>query len=99
MVSTQFYSSAFLLPERSGSEKMEILYYLVSGPCDEDDASICQTYGVEVRLMCGTRLVAQDTVGDITASEREAKDLLELLYRNTVTPVTLRDVIEDRLGA
>lgn len=99
MFSSQFYSSAFLLPENPGAGKMEILYYLISGPYDEGGSASCRTYGVEVRLMCGARAVDQDTVGDITASEKEAKELLALLCRNTVTPVTLRDVIEDRLGA
>lgn len=97
MFSSQYYYSASLQPEGSGADHREIMYYLVSGPYGGD--SPVQTYGVELRLMDGARVLDQDTVGDITASEKDAKALLELLCRNTVTPVTLRDVIEDRLGA
>lgn len=50
-------------------------------------------YGVEIRDMGGGRSL----VRDITSRAERGEEILELLVRNTVTPVALRDVIDDLL--
>lgn len=50
-------------------------------------------YGIEVCSSSGDG----DCVRGITVCREEAAALLHLLARNTVTPVTLRDVMEDWL--
>ena len=53
----------------------------------------CESYGVKVLERggeCGE-------VPNITVSASRVDELIELLIRNTVTPCTLRDVVEDWL--
>lgn len=53
-------------------------------------------YGAAVRSICGG--VEQEAhIGQITALRIRIEELLALLAAHTVTPVTLRDVVEDWL--
>lgn len=53
--------------------------------CESYGVSICEEGGEEARLP------------DLTVSAGRIDELMELLVRNTVTPCTLRDVVEDWL--
>lgn len=53
----------------------------------------CESYGVKVREQGGE----SGEVPNITVSISRIDELMELLVRNTVTPCTLRDVVEDWL--
>lgn len=53
----------------------------------------CESYGVKVTGPDGTC----EEVPNITVSTGRIDELVELLRRNQVSPVTLRDVIEDWL--
>lgn len=53
----------------------------------------CESYGVAVREQGGEG----ERVPHITVSAGRIKELMELLVRNTVTPCTLRDVVDDWL--
>ena len=62
---------------------------------EEDGRSAA--YGVRITaLLNGARTCAE--ICDITSSEDEIRALLALLWRGSVTPETLRDVVEDWLG-
>lgn len=52
----------------------------------------CESYGVKIKD-CATGRVA--VVSHVTASIPRIDELMELLIRNQVTPVGLRDVLED----
>ena len=58
--------------------------------------------GRERPLQYGVRIEAEggdfDEVFAVTTSGQRMNDLLELLIRNAVTPVSLGDIIEDWLG-
>lgn len=69
---------------------MTVRYCLVEERLRTESVS----YGIEVSTSAGERAC----VRDITDSYDGIRALLELLIRNTVTPVTLRDVIEDWLA-
>lgn len=58
-----------------------------------------QAYGVAIsfRETGGTACSAQ--MDDISCSQTQVEDLLRLLEKNMVTPVTLRDVVEDYLAS
>lgn len=53
----------------------------------------CESYGVCIREQDGET----EEIPNITASAGRIDELLDLLVRNTVTPCTLRDVVEDWL--
>lgn len=61
----------------------------------EVDGFHCESYGM---------IVTDEIVGEsaqcrhVTVNAKEALELLNLLVQNAVTPVTLRDVVEDWLG-
>ena len=53
----------------------------------------CESYGVKVVGADGE----EASVTNLTVSAGRIDQLMELLVRNGVTPVTLRDVVEDWL--
>lgn len=53
----------------------------------------CESYGVKVTGPDGE----SETIPNITVSPARIDQLAELLRRNQVSPVTLRDVVEDWL--
>lgn len=53
----------------------------------------CESYGVKIREQGGE----SGEVPNITVSISRIDELMELLVRNTVTPCTLQDVVEDWL--
>ena len=54
-------------------------------------------YGAEIVMRRGGR-TERAAVRDITASCERIRDFLALLSRNTVTPCTLREIVEDALN-
>ena len=53
----------------------------------------CESYGVSICEQDGE----EERVPHITVSAARIDELMDLLVRNTVTPCTLRDVVEDWL--
>ncbi|MDD3347139.1 DUF6514 family protein [Oscillibacter sp.] len=71
-------------------EGLSIQYYLLV----QESTGGMETYGVSVE--CGEE---QDLLPDLTISKWRVSALLEMLARGSVTPVTLRDIVEDWLLA
>lgn len=63
------------------------------------DVAPVQAYGVAISFhgKGGTTCSAQ--VDDISCSQTQVENLLRLLVKNMVTPVTLHDVVEDYLAS
>jgi len=68
-------------------------YYIVVDEMEIDGAPACESYGIKVVGWDGEEAV----IPHITISIPRIDELVELLQRNGVTPVTLRDVVEDWL--
>ena len=68
-------------------------YYILVGEMAVNGGLACESYGVKV--------VGEDgrtaAVPDITVRPARIDALMELLIRNAVSPLTLRDVVEDWL--
>ncbi len=62
-------------------------YYLLAS----DVESLGQNYGIRIDRGDGESAI----IPNITLFQHEIEDLLNILLRNTVTPSTLRDVVED----
>lgn len=68
-------------------------YYILVGEMAVSGGLACESYGVKVVGEDGE----EAAVPDITTSTSRIDALMELLIRNGVSPVTLRDVIDDWL--
>ena len=68
-------------------------YVLLVGEAPVSAGLFCESYGVCVREQGGEA----ERVPHITVSAARIDELLDLLVRNTVTPCTLRDVVNDWL--
>jgi hypothetical protein len=53
----------------------------------------CMHYGIRIEKQDGE----WDEVRDITTSQSRIEELFELLWRNGVTPMSLREILEDWL--
>lgn len=81
----------------TGTE-LKLTYSLIIGRYGGGEIPPYTAYGVEIRLCCEGKPEETARVEDITTYRARAEELLEKLRRNQVTPVTLRDVIQDSLG-
>lgn len=68
-------------------------YSILVGEMTVSPGVSCESYGVRIRERGGE----SSEVPNITVSISRIDELMELLIRNTVTPCTLRDVVEDWL--
>jgi hypothetical protein len=68
-------------------------YSILVGELEVAPEFSCESYGVRVREQGGE----SGQVPNITVSISRIDELMELLLRNTVTPCTLRDVVDDWL--
>lgn len=70
---------------------LRLEYYLLTEVCEGMDQ-----YGVEIRMYRGDR---QETANRLQVAPQasRATDLLSILARNTVTPTTLGEILEDLL--
>jgi hypothetical protein len=72
-------------------------YYLLQNTCMAEGAANAPVYGIRVELTEFGRLLDSAEISDVTTSMESGKYLINLLSNNTVTPVSLKDVIEDYL--
>ena len=75
---------------RADVRGMTVEYYRIEEPAGRGRTD----YGVEI----STSLGEHSRIGGITVSPEEIVCLLDRLVRNSVTPATLRDVIDDWLA-
>lgn len=76
-------------------------YYLLSKELQIEDCSVVR-FGIEIykrgRRPNGNRYFEYRKIFDLFGTAEEAVEVLELLSRNTVTPISLQEVLEDLLG-
>lgn len=79
--------------EESNSFKIE--YYEIESSISE--AEYLNQYGLEIvkRNIKDGEIVERKGIMDITKSEEKINNLLDILHRNKVTPISLIDIIED----
>lgn len=68
-------------------------YAILVGEMEVSPQFACESYGVRIRGQDGQ----SDEVPNITVSISRIDELMDMLVRNTVTPCTLRDVVNDWL--
>lgn len=87
-------STVLLNPEER--TPMQVRYCLTEE--DYQGAAPHSGYGVRAEMYLADELIDESAVSDVTCSKNEMITIIEALSRNTVTPVTLRDVIEDYIS-
>lgn len=77
------------------SNQFKLEYYQVKSYITE--ASHLVKYGVEIlkRDVVNNDILERKEIRDITNVEEKIYNVLDILYRNEVTPVSIDDVIED----
>lgn len=102
MVSRDFYKSVNVKCESDVGKREFILdYFLLKKDINIEGFSV-NTYGIEIakREKMGKKECHFEyrRVYDIFCTEEEAVNTLELLVKNTVTPVSMLDILEDMIG-
>lgn len=84
-----------------GNSEFDLEYYILEKEIKLDGFCVC-TYGVEIsKCMRGEDNVLHKEyrkVFDVFCTRKEAEEILEKLARNTVTPISLLDVLENLIG-
>ncbi len=85
----------------NGNSQFDLEYYILEKEIMIDGMCI-NTYGVEISKLFkaedGVVYKEYRKIFDIFCTEREAEKVLEKLARNTVTPISLLDVLENLIG-
>lgn len=74
-------------------KELNLDYYLV---CCENDNSY--TYGVQVKLTKDSGESETAVINDVLPSKDRVMELINLMYKNSVTPVSAKDVIYDTIA-
>ena len=80
--------------EISAGQVGQYCYYILVDEMEVAEGFSCESYGVKVADLARGEA---ESVPNITVSVSRIDELIDLLIRNLVTPVTLRDVVEDWL--
>ena len=80
--------------ESTEGREQRFAYYILVDQMEVSGGFACESYGVKVAALNGGETVS---LPNITVSISRIDELMGLLIRNLVTPVTLRDVVEDWL--
>lgn len=102
MVSRIFYRSVNVCAECDEKKREFILdYYLLEKDIKIEGFSV-NTYGIEISKREKTKddgtLKEYRRVYDVFCTKGEALETLEKLVKNTVTPISLLDILEDLIG-
>lgn len=78
---------------------LQVEYFVTGGYCETDGAQRNSVFGISAQLSIDGKCSDKVTVADVSPSREIALRITQLLARNLVTPITLKDVIEDCLAA
>lgn len=75
------------------NEELNLEYYLVEG-----EANNSVTYGIQINLFKENGDAEKVIVPDVLSTKPSTMELINLLYSNSVTPVSAYDVISDYIA-
>lgn len=87
-----------LKPILKREQSVLIEYYLTEKEEEDEDFNSKKPYGIEVvkkQKIDGVTYREIKRVNDMSGDAENLKKLLSILYRNSVTPITVGDVLED----
>ena len=71
-------------------KELNLDYYLVS--CETDNS---YTYGIQINLTKDSGESETAVINDVLPSKAHTMEIINLMYKNSVTPVSAKDVIYD----
>lgn len=87
--------------DETGEETFFLDYYILEKEVQVEGLCISR-FGLEIykraRRTDGTPYAEYRKVFDVFQTEAEASEVLHLLARNTVTPISMKEILEDLLG-
>ncbi len=87
--------------EEQDTKKFFLDYYILRKEVKVEGVTASR-YGLEIykraRRKDGTPYVEYRKIFDVYETELEAEEVLLLMSRNTVTPIAMKDILEDILG-
>lgn len=97
MLSTQTVSRQRVL---RGFHNQNLLacYHLLSSRITPEESASADVFGIGVELFSDEFLVSHSEIHDISTDKQKVSGLLKLLSENLVTPLTLKDIVEDYLA-
>ena len=79
-------------------ERIELEYYIVSERIGFENCNL-MSYGIRVKKTAfydgGGKSVEMNQINNVFYRKEDAEEFMDIIIRNKVTPVTLRDVVED----
>lgn len=96
MMSSQLVASKTTLDEEDRVLKID--YFVTNGTVITDGAATIPAYGICVHLSVEGKCLDSSTIDDVSPSRETVLQMAQLFARNLVTPVSLRDVVEDSLA-
>ena len=87
-----------LKPILKREQSVLIEYYLTEKEEEDEDFNSKKPYGIEIvkkQKIDGVTYREIKRVNDMSDDAENLKKLLSILYRNSVTPITVGDVLED----
>ena len=89
-----------LKPLLKCSEPVTVEYYIQEDEKDDEDYNPKRPFGIEVvkkETLNGKIYREIKNVRNITDDPSRVEDILTLLHRNSVTPITVADILEDMM--
>lgn len=87
-----------LKPKLRCEQAVLVEYYITEEEETDENYDRKKPYGIEVvkkQKIDGVVYREIKTVGNVSCDVHQVNDLLAILYRNSVTPITVGDVLED----
>lgn len=82
-------------------EDMELDYYIIADDISKKHCNL-ESYGVRIiKTVCsegGGKSIDSSQINNIFYRRSDIESFMELIVRNEVTPITLRDVVEDYIA-
>lgn len=81
------------------NRELKIDYFVTDGISLSDGAQGIPSYGIGVQLQIDGKVSGSSKVDDVSPSKETIMRMVQLFANNLVTPLSLKDVVEDCLAA
>ncbi|MBE7047787.1 MAG: hypothetical protein E7393_00230 [Ruminococcaceae bacterium] len=97
----KLFTTVTIQEEEGAQESFSLDYYLLEKEVCVEDVRV-NRFGVEIykkaKRSDGTPYAEYRKIFDVFHTEAEALEVLSMMARNSVTPISMKDVLEDLLG-
>jgi hypothetical protein len=102
MICKYLERSLSIMPDMQQGESMKPLqleYYIIETDTAHSDEESCEkTFGIEIIKKENSGYVENEAIADVFCNREKAEYVLDMLARNTATPMELKFVLEDMVG-